>query len=81
VIPWIARRVAPAAWRRVPWGIVWAAALWLVEKGRERMQRNLTQKERQELLRLVMKSKGRSSNLRKRDRARIRNIARKAFRG
>ena len=49
----------PAVWRRVPWRMVWAVAVWLVEQGRERVQRNLSKKERQELLRLVEKSKGR----------------------
>jgi hypothetical protein len=79
--PWIVRRFAPGLWRRVPWSVVWAAAVWLVEKGRERVERNLTQKERQELLRLVRKSKGRPGNLPQRDRTRLKNIAGKALRG
>ncbi len=74
---WIARK----AWKRVPWGLVWAAAVWLGEKGRDRMNRNLTKKEKQELLDLVARSKGRPGNLRQRDRTRVKNIVGKAVRG
>ena len=78
---WIARRAAPAVWRRLPWKMVWVVAVWLVGKGRERFEDNLTKKEQQELLRLVRKSKGRPSALPQRDRTRIKNIAGKAIRG
>lgn len=78
---WIARRAAPAVWKRIPWRMVWAVAVWLVQKGRERAQKNLTKKEQQELLHLVRKSKGRPSGLAQRDRARLKNIAGKAIRG
>ncbi len=78
---WIARRVAPRVWRRIPWGMVWAVAVWLVEKGRERVNTNLTEKERQELFRLVKKSKGRPGTLPQRDRTRLKNIVGKAVRG
>lgn len=78
---WMARRTGRAIWRHVPWGMVWAIAVWLTQKGRERVESNLTQKERQELLRLVKKSKGRLSNLPQRDRTRLKNIAAKAIRG
>ena len=78
---WIMRRAAPALWRRVPWGLVWAVAVWLVEKGRERVKDKLTKKEQQELLRLVKKSKGRPGTLPQRDRTRLKNIAGKAIRG
>jgi len=74
---WIARRV----WKRVPWKMVWLGAVWLVEKGRERMEANLTKRERQELVRLVKKSRGRPSALAQRDRTRLKNIAAKALRG
>lgn len=77
MFPWIARR----AWKRVPWGMVWAVSLWLVQKGRERVKKNLTEKEQQELLRLVTKSKGRPGSLPQRDRTRLKNIAGKAIRG
>lgn len=78
---WIARRAVPAVWRRVPWKLVWVVAVWLVEKGRERVKDNLTKKEQQELLRLVTKSKGRPGTLPQRDRTRLKNIAGKAIRG
>ena len=74
---WIAKR----AWKRVPWSMVFAAAVWLVRKGREWVRENLTKKEQEELLRLVTKSKGRPSALPKRDKTRLKNIAGKALRG
>jgi hypothetical protein len=81
MFPWIARRTARTAWRHVPWGMVWAVSVWLAQKGRQRVEDNLTQKEQQELLRLVKKSKGRPSTLPQRDRTRLKNIAGKAIRG
>jgi hypothetical protein len=78
---WIAKRAAPVVWRRVPWKMVWMVSLWLVEKGRERVNENLTSKERNELLGLVAKSRGRPGNLAERDKTRIKNIAGKAIRG
>ena len=79
--PWIARKAAPAIWRRIPWKAVWAIALWLVNKGQERVKENLTQKEQRELLNLVTKSRGRPSNLSQHDRTRIKNIVGTAVRG
>lgn len=58
--------------------MVWAVSVWLVQKGRERAERNLTKRERQELLNLV---KGRPNALAQHDRARLKNIAGKAIRG
>jgi hypothetical protein len=78
---WIAKRAAPALWKRVPWSMVWAVSVWLAEKGRERVESNLSKKERSELINLVAKSKGRTSNLPQRDRTRLKNIAGKAIRG
>jgi hypothetical protein len=78
---WIAKRAAPAVWKRVPWKMVWAISLWLVQKGRERVDENLTKKERSELVNLVAKSKGRPGNLADRDKTRLKNIAGKAIRG
>jgi hypothetical protein len=78
---WIAKRAAPAVWKRIPWKMVWAVSLWLVQKGRERIDENLTKKERSEFLNLVAKSKGRPGNLAQRDKTRIKNIAGKALRG
>jgi hypothetical protein len=78
---WIASRALPAVWKRIPWRMVWAVVLWLGAKGRERVERNLTQKEQGEFWRLVKKSKGRPGNLPQRDRTRLKNIAGKAVRG
>jgi hypothetical protein len=78
---WIAKRAAPAVWKRVPWSMVWAVSVWLAEKGRERVESNLSKKERSELINLVAKSKGRPKNLAQRDRTRLKNIAGKAIRG
>ena len=61
--------------------MVWVVSVWLVEKGRDRVKRNLTKKEQRELFNLVKKSKGRPGNLSQRDRTRLKNIAGKAIRG
>ncbi len=77
MLPWILRRAS----KRVPWGMVLTVSLWLAQKGRERVNHNLTHSEQQEFLHLIAKSKGRPSNLSQRDRTRVKNIARKAIRG
>ena len=78
---WIAKRAAPAVWKRIPWKMVWTVSLWLGSKGRERIQENLTKREQQEFWNLVKKSKGRPDNLAQRDRTRLKNIVGKAIRG
>jgi hypothetical protein len=78
---WIARRAAPGIWRRIPWRMVWAVVLWLGNKGRERIEGNLTNSEQAEFWRLLKKSKGRPDKLPQRDRTRIKNIAGQAIRG
>lgn len=78
---WLARRAAPHLWKRVPWKMVWAASIWLAEKGRERVERNLTKHDQTEFWNLLKKSRGRPANLSKRDRTRMKNIAGKALRG
>lgn len=78
---WLARKAWPRVWRRIPWKMVWAAALWLAEKGRERVRDNLTEREQTEFWNLIKKSRGRRSNLSQRDRTRIKNIVGKAIRG
>ncbi|HET9185042.1 MAG TPA: hypothetical protein VFN82_02770 [Solirubrobacterales bacterium] len=79
--PWLARRAVPYIWRRVPWKMVWSASLWLANKGRERVQANLTQAEQTEFWNLIRKSKGKPANLSQRDRTRMKDIAGKAIRG
>jgi hypothetical protein len=78
---WIAKHSAKAVWKRIPWTMVWAISVWLVKKGRERVDANLTKKERSELVNLVAKSKGRPGNLPQRDKTRLKHIAEKAVRG
>jgi hypothetical protein len=78
---WIARKALPTIWRRIPWKVVWAIALWLAKKGQEHVQANLTQREQRELFHLVTKSRGRPSNLSHRDRTRVKNIVGIAIRG
>jgi hypothetical protein len=78
---WIARRAAPAVWKRIPWKMVWAVVVWLGGKGRERIDENLTKKEQNEFWRLLKKSKGRPNALPPRDRTRMKSIAGKAIRG
>ena len=78
---WIAKKAAKSVWKRIPWRLVWAVSLWLVEKGRDRLRENLTDKERREFIDLVLRSKGKPSNLSERQRARIKGIAGKALRG
>jgi len=78
---WIARRAAPAIWKRIPWKMVWTVVVWLGNKGRERIEDNLTQKEQSEFWNLLKKSRGKPGNLSQRDRTRIKSIAGKALRG
>lgn len=78
---WLARRAAPHIWKRVPWQMVWAASVWLLNKGRERAEANLSKGEQTELWNLMKKSKGRPGNLTQRDRTRMKNIVGKAIRG
>ncbi len=61
--------------------MVWAIAVWLGNKGRERVESNQTKKEQTEFWHLLKKSKGRPDNLAQRDRTRMKNIAGKALRG
>lgn len=78
---WIAKKAAPAVWRRIPWKMVWTVSVWLANKGRERVSENLTEREQQEFWSLVKKSKGRPNALPQRDRTRLKNIVGKAIRG
>ena len=64
--------------KRVPWMKVWAAAVWLAAKGRERVNDNLSEAERTELRKLVTASKGKPGNLSRRQRDRVKAIVKKA---
>ena len=55
--------------------------LWLLKKGRDRIEQNLTQREQTEFWNLVKKSKGKPGNLSQRDRTRLKHLVGKAIRG
>ena len=78
---WLFRILRRVPWRRIPWQTLWAAALWAFNKGRERLEANLNQRERTELRNLMTKSRGRRSNLTTRDEERFRKLVRKALTG
>jgi hypothetical protein len=78
---WFARKAAPHVWKRVPWAKVWVVTLWLLKKGRDLIERNLTQREQTEFWNLLKKSKGRPDNLAQRDRTRLKHLVGKAIRG
>jgi hypothetical protein len=67
--------------KSVRWGLVWKAAQWLVQQGRERLDKNLTDKERREFRDLMVKSKGRPAKLTDRQRDRVRSLVKKALTG
>ncbi|HKO37133.1 MAG TPA: hypothetical protein VJU14_02055 [Solirubrobacterales bacterium] len=77
----MARKAAPHVWKRVPWAKVWVATLWLLKKGQDRIQQNLTRHEQSEFWNLIKKSKGMPGNLGKRDKTRLKNLVGKAIRG
>jgi hypothetical protein len=60
---------------------VWVAAQWLYTHGRRRLEQNLTERERRDLLDLMKKSKGRQANLTSRERDRMRRLVRQALTG
>jgi hypothetical protein len=78
---WIAKYAAPWIWRKVPWKTVWTVSLWLAQKGRHRVQNNLTTNEQAEFWGILKKSRGKPSNLSARDQARVKDIVGKAIRG
>jgi hypothetical protein len=69
------------AWSRIPWKKIWIAAVWLSRTGKARLERNLSPEERQELTRLMTRSKGRRSNLSSRQQQRFVQLVRQAFFG
>ena len=71
---WVVKALLLA--RKVRWTRVIAAIGWLVTRGRKYWER-LSPDERRELLALVRKSKGRRSNLTKRERGRVQALLKK----
>ena len=67
--------------RRVPWMRLWLAAQWLYHQGRRRLERNLTESERAELLELMRRSKGRRGNLSRRQQSRFATLVKQGVRG
>jgi hypothetical protein len=66
---------------KTPWVRVAAVATWLFTNGKERLEKNLTKRERSELARLLAKSKGRPSKLAQRERTRVRRLVHKGATG
>ena len=63
--------------RRIPWQMVLAVALRVVQEGRKRWER-LSKRDQQELTRIVRKSKGRPARLTEHERQDLWRIVRKA---
>ena len=63
--------------RRIPWQMILAVALRVVQEGRKRWER-LSTREQQELTRIVRKSRGRPARLSERERQELWRIVRKA---
>jgi len=61
--------------------MAWRAALWLWRQGSERLQKNLTAAQREELRALMTKSKGRPSNLSEKERSRFRTLVKQGITG
>jgi hypothetical protein len=81
ILIWTLLQLVPASrmlWRRISWARLWAIAVWLVGAARDRLRKNLTERERKELLDLMRNSKGRPGNLTKKEQERFRNLVRKA---
>jgi hypothetical protein len=66
---------------KTPWTRAFSVAAWLFSAGKARLDENLTEKERGELAKLMVKSKGRRANLTERQRTRFRRLVNKAATG
>jgi hypothetical protein len=66
---------------RTPWTRVFAVGTWLLTTGKKRLDQNLVQKERGELVKLMTKSKGKPSNLTDQEKTRLRRLVYKAATG
>jgi hypothetical protein len=71
----------PILWRRLPWRRISAISIWLAKKGRDRMERNLTESEQRTLFDLMRKSKGRRRNLSNKEQERFVALLRQAVTG
>ena len=67
--------------RRVPWDRVRATAILLFNEGRHRMETNLSERERRELMELLRRSRGRARNLSTREQQRTRELVRRGLTG
>jgi hypothetical protein len=75
-VPSWAARFGKARWRAI-----FGAAKWLYGRGRERLERNLTPDERQELWGLLRKSRGRRYNLSAREQDRFKALVKRGATG
>jgi hypothetical protein len=66
---------------KTPWTRAFAVATWLFTVGKSWLEKNLNSKERGELGKLMLKSKGRPSNLTARETTRFRRLVYKAATG
>ena len=67
--------------RTLPWARLSMVVAWPYSQGRDRLEKNLTQRQRQELAELLRKSKGRPSNLTAKQQERVRELVHKAALG
>ena len=75
-IPGWAARFGTARWRAF-----FAAAKWLYGQGRERLRKNLAPDEQSELWELLKRSRGRRSNLNRREQDRFRDLVKRGVTG
>jgi hypothetical protein len=75
---WVLQAIS--AMRKVPWGKVLAAIVWLNTEGRKYWNR-LTPDERREVRQLALKSKGKRSNLTPEDQGRLVTLFQKIRQG
>ena len=67
--------------KSIRWGVAWKAALFLWNQGRDRLRHNLSDNERREFRDLMVKSKGRPSNLTDKQKGRLRDLVKQALTG
>ena len=67
--------------RKIAWRRLLQVAFWLYTAGRRRLESNLTKAEREDLTRLLMRSRGRPSNISLPERTRVRRLVNKGLTG